>query len=454
VIGTMDFFALQTLEPSEGRLAALRNVASLVSGAMQRVASAERLRKEAAFQATEVTKLVGNLMQLSQGDLALNTKLSAVDEDVMAVAENFAKINGALEETAREITTLAEASELIAQGDLTVDIRARSESDRLMGPIAEMLTALRRIVVDIHTAANEVSTGTTALSGAIMQLSQGASEQAASAEEASSSMEEMVANIKQSAENATQTEKIAMQSANDARDGGKCVAEAVAAMKEIASKISIIEEIARQTNMLALNAAIEAARAGEHGKGFAVVAAEVRKLAERSQKAAGEINHLSSTTVKVAEKAGEMLERLVPNIARTAELVQEITAASNEQNVGVSQINTALQQLQGVIQDNASASEEMAATSEELSSQAEQLLSTVNFFKLNGAEQTASSVLRLDRAVSSQPGARPAKPAVSAKGTGKVAPAKKAFKPPKAKGSVALDLDSEDEWTDSQYEKY
>ena len=129
-------------------------------------------------------------------------------------------------------------------------------------------------------------------------------------------MEQMGSNIKQNADNAQQTDKIATKSAKDAKESGKCVLEAVAAMKEIASKISIIEEIARQTNLLALNAAIEAARAGEHGKGFAVVAAEVRKLAERSQRAAGEINQLSGTTVKVSEKAGEMLDKLVPDIQK------------------------------------------------------------------------------------------------------------------------------------------
>ena len=156
--------------------------------------------------------------------------------------------------------------------------------------------------------------------------------------------------------------------------------EAVAAMKEIANKISIIEEIARQTNLLALNAAIEAARAGEHGKGFAVVAAEVRKLAERSQKAAGEINQLSATTLKVSEKSGEMLDKLVPDIQRTAELVQEITAASKEQDTGAEQINKALQQLEQVIQQNASASEEMASTTEELTGQSDQLVSALSFF--------------------------------------------------------------------------
>ena len=194
-------------------------------------------------------------------------------------------------------------------------------------------------------------------------------------------MEQMAANIQQNSENAQQTEKMAVKSAEDGNAGGKAVAETVSAMKEIAGKISIIEEIARQTNLLALNAAIEAARAGEHGKGFAVVASEVRKLAERSQGAAGEINELAKSSVNVAEKAGEMLAKIVPDIRKTADLVQEINAASNEQTSGANQINKAIQQLDQVIQQNASASEEMASTSEELLSQAEQLMSTIAFFK-------------------------------------------------------------------------
>jgi len=285
-----------------------------------------------------------------------------------------------------EITAAAQE---IADGNLTVTIRERSPQDKLMQALSSMVNGLVRTVSDIRSIAGEVSSASQSISTASVQVSNGATAQAASAEEASSSMEQMVSNIKQNAENAQQTNKIATKSAKDAQESGKSVLEAVAAMKEIASKISIIEEIARQTNLLALNAAIEAARAGEHGKGFAVVAAEVRKLAERSQKAAGEINQLSGTTVKVSEKAGEMLDKLVPDIQRTADLVQEITAASKEQDTGAEQINKALQQLERVIQQNASASEEMASTTEELTGQSDQLVSALGFFR-TGDEGHAS----------------------------------------------------------------
>ncbi|WP_026841677.1 HAMP domain-containing methyl-accepting chemotaxis protein [Citrifermentans bremense] len=271
----------------------------------------------------------------------------------------------------------------IAEGNLMLEVKQRSANDGLMQALSTMVQNLTKVVADVKAAADNVTGGSQELSSTSEQMSQGASEQAAAAEEASSSMEQMTANIRQNADNSVQTEKIATKSAQDAGESGGAVAKTVNAMKEIASKISIIEEIARQTNLLALNAAIEAARAGEHGKGFAVVASEVRKLAERSQKAAGEIGDLSLTSVDVAEHAGNLLMKLVPDIQKTAELVQEISAACKEQDTGAEQINRAIQQLDQVIQQNASASEEMASTAEELASQAEQLQGTVAFFKIN-----------------------------------------------------------------------
>ncbi|MDF1553630.1 MAG: methyl-accepting chemotaxis protein [Deferrisomatales bacterium] len=298
----------------------------------------------------------------------------------------------------RPLLSAVEVSRNLANGDLTASVTWSGEDEvgQLLKAMNEMVSQLRTVVGNVATASNNVASGSQELSSTSQQMSQGATEQASSIEEVTSSMEQMAANIRQNADNAQQTEKIALKSAADAREGGQAVNETVTAMKDIAGKISIIEEIARQTNLLALNAAIEAARAGEHGKGFAVVASEVRKLAERSQKAAAEISDLSKSSVEVAESAGEMLQRIVPDIQKTAELVQEITAASNEQNAGAGQINQAIQQLDQVIQQNASASEEMASTSEELSSQAEQLQASVAFFRIdhngNGARRPSPRV--------------------------------------------------------------
>jgi methyl-accepting chemotaxis protein len=303
--------------------------------------------------------------------------------------------------TVKPLARLSAVVEEVASGDLSQTVTAESgdEIGLLSRSIRAMVEKLHGVVVDVKTAADHVGSGSDQLSSGAEQMSQGAAEQAASAEEASSSVEEMNATIKQNADNAQQTEKIAQKSAVDATESGKAVTDTVSAMKEIASRTSIIEEIARQTNLLALNAAIEAARAGDHGKGFAVVASEVRKLAERSQSAAGEISTLSVSSVEVAERAGRMLAKLVPDIQKTAELVQEISAASKEQTSGADQINSAIQQLNKVIQQNAGAAEEMSSTAEELSSQAEQLQSTISFFKIEDRGRLVS------RAPSARPGA-------------------------------------------------
>jgi methyl-accepting chemotaxis protein len=351
---------------------------------------------------------------------------------------DFNLIKNNLNALIQAMNDITAAAEEIANGNLTVSVRERSPQDKLMQALSSMVEGLTRTVSDIRSIAGEVSAASQSISTASIQVSKGASAQAAAAEEASSSMEEMVSNIKQNADNAQQTDKIANKSAKDAQESGKSVLEAVAAMKEIANKISIIEEIARQTNLLALNAAIEAARAGEHGKGFAVVAAEVRKLAERSQKAAGEINQLSANTLKVSEKSGEMLDKLVPDIQRTAELVQEISAASKEQDTGAEQINKALQQLEQVIQQNASASEEMASTTEELTGQSDQLVSALSFFHTGDED-----------------GGRARKPAKSGKQVAPIKPTKPAGRDSaKTAGGVNLRLKDKHDDLDGEFERY
>lgn len=346
-----------------------------------------KIRSEKDLLGKSLTKMVDNIKsqvnaadKISEGDL--NVKINIRSEN-----DTLGK---SLTRMVENLSEKAEIADKIANGDLAAEIKASSEKDILGKSLNKMIINLKNVVENVKKAADNVTNGSQELSSTSQEMSQGASEQAAAAEEASSSMEEMTANIKQNASNARETEKIALKAADDAKEGGEAVGKTVNAMKEIAGKISIIEEIARQTNLLALNAAIEAARAGEHGKGFAVVASEVRKLAERSQTAAAEISELSTSSVEIAEKAGDMLSRIVPDIQKTAELVQEITAASTEQNSGAEQINNAIQQLNQVIQQNAAGAEEAASTSEELSSQAGLLQDTISFFRVSdnaGAEQ-------------------------------------------------------------------
>lgn len=293
----------------------------------------------------------------------------------------------------------------VAEGDLTatIDIYQKDEIGELASSLRTMIERIKDIVENIKTGADSISSAGNEVSSASQQLSQGASEQASAAEEVSSSMEQMAANIQQNTDNAQQAEKISLNVSQGVQKVGSAAHESLESIRNIAGKISIINDIAFQTNILALNAAVEAARAGEHGRGFAVVAAEVRKLAERSKVAADEIVDLASKSVNVTESASELMAGLIPEIERTSKLVQEIAAASTEQNSGSDQINSAIQQLNQVTQQNAAASEELATSSEELSGQAEQLKELISFFKVDNnsasyktkkAEHTAKGIKR------------------------------------------------------------
>lgn len=274
----------------------------------------------------------------------------------------------------------------IANGHLNLD-RCSKDEIGIYGAILGMQNKLREVITSVSETTGSINAASSQVSATAESLSQGASQQSASVEQSAASIEQMAASINQNNENARLTDNIASEAAISAQEGGQAVKETVEAMQQIAERISIIEEIAYQTNMLALNAAIEAARAGDHGKGFAVVAAEVRKLAERSQRAAGEISTLTGDSVTIAERAGAMLNEMLPNINKTAELVQEISSASDEQATGADQISQVMNQLDNVTQQNAAASEQLAATAKEMQSQMNSLLNMIGFFNLSGSDQ-------------------------------------------------------------------
>jgi methyl-accepting chemotaxis protein len=348
-----------------------------------------------------VSSMVDRLKQVISGQAALvaaaNRGDFTVRVDLNGLAgfqkEMGAGLNQLVTTTGSSIDDVARMMKALSEGDLTQTIDKDYE-----GSFGEMkvyandtVLKLSMIITSVTGAANALASASEQVSTTAQSLSQAASEQAAGVEETSASMEQITASIAQNTDNAKVTDSMASKAAGEATEGGEAVKDTVGAMKQIAQKISIIDDIAYQTNLLALNAAIEAARAGEHGKGFAVVAAEVRKLAERSQVAAQEISTVATSSVEAAERAGNLLDQIVPSIKKTSDLVQEISAASQEQSIGVGQINSAVTQLSQTTQQNATSSEELAATAEEMSGQAEQLQQTMSFFKTGSGAKSANS---------------------------------------------------------------
>jgi len=313
----------------------------------------------------------------------LQIVIVAVVAILVMLVISFLIARNLLKQLGGEPAYAVEVMHRVAEGDLSdeVVVAAKDESS-LLYAIRKSNESLVRIIDEVRTAADALMNAAGQVSSTAQSLSQSSSEQAASVEETTASIEQMTASINQNSENANVTDKIAGKAAQQAVDGSQAVRDTVDAMKQIADKIGIVDDIAYQTNLLALNAAIEAARAGDAGKGFAVVAAEVRKLAERSQVAAQEISQVAGSSVSLSEKAGHLLDEMVPSIKKTSDLVQEIAATSHEQSSGVGQINGAMGQLNKATQMNASASEELAATAEEMNGQAAQLQDLMGFFKL------------------------------------------------------------------------
>jgi len=424
---TRDILRQLGAEPAQVREVAMRIADGDLKVEFDDVSGKENSIYGAMAQMTEELQALGRIAErVAKGDISMRMEREDAPEG---------SLYNSMKYLVSESKELAGMAQRIADGDLTVRFNRKDAPDgSVYDAMRSMAEQLRVVAGQVKNSTNTVASGSDQLSSTSNQLAQGSTEQAASVQEISASVEQMSANIKQNAENATRTESLAKDTAGDAEVGGQKVTETAAAMKNIADKVQIIEEIARQTNLLALNAAIEAARAGEHGKGFAVVAAEVRKLAERSQKSAGEISGVAQSSVEKAESAGEMLSKIVPNIRKTAELVMEISAASREQDHGAGQINEAIQQLDQVVQQNASGSEQLSATSKELSHQAKVLANAVGFFKLPGGGSVAHAPVEAGPMLQSPP------------------PATSSASAPSATGGIDLDLSGGSE--DALFEPY
>ena len=381
---------LATLEAIEFSLSLTRPITRIVqtmkamqegrfpNAAQQNALSADSRRKDEigvmANAALHLVAVTNSTVQIAE-DIASGNVHAEIQE-----RSEYDRLMQALQAMVSSLKHVADAAHEIAAGNLAVHVTKRSEQDRLMDALYVMVNKLNSTFLDVRTVSNIVASGSYDISAIAEQLSEGVSQQAAAAQEISSSMEEMVANIRQTSDNAKLTERMAVESAQDARQGGKAVNETIEAMKAIAERISIIQEIAMQTHLLSINATIEASKAEEYGKGFAVVASEVRNLAHRSREAAEEIEKLVGKCMTVSEEAGAILQRLVPSSERTADLVQEINAAGAEQAGGAEHINSAIQQLDQVVQQNAAMAEEMASSAETLAAQAKQLQESVAFF--------------------------------------------------------------------------
>ena len=375
----------------------LQSVYSPIKDEMGRIEKIVKIATDitTATEASIATKNASNevtrvLNSITEGDFSQKYSINSLS-DLKIMGESLNKTIEVLLSQKESQSENHEASEevkrvigALAIGDLTQRYTIDSKGElKMMGDsLNKTIEILSELISKVITSADNLTEASQEISNSAQQLSEGATNQASSVQEISSSMEQMTANIQQNTLNSRQTEKISTKASVDIIESKDSVFDTENSMKLIANKISIIGEISRQTNLLALNAAVEAARAGEHGRGFAVVAAEVRKLAETSQLSADEIDAVSSKSVFLAQKSGKMLSEVVPNIQKTSDLIQEITASSIEQSASAEQINNSIQVLNNVVQNNAKTAEEMLDGAQQLNYQAEELQKSVSFFKI------------------------------------------------------------------------
>ncbi|XAT59607.1 HAMP domain-containing protein [Rhodobacteraceae bacterium Araon29] len=276
----------------------------------------------------------------------------------------------------------------IANGDLNqeIDDQGKDEISTVMASVKQLQRDLIEIVTELNNLSFNLTSYAKELGQATSLVSENTTEQASSVQETSSAMQEMAASIRQNAESASESDQRANSLSEDAATCSQAMEKTATSMKDIAEKIMVVEEITRKIELLALNASVEAARAGEHGKGFAVVASEVSKLAELSKQAAGDIQLSSAEGKELSESTNKMLSELLPEIEKTRDLVQGISAASGEQSTGANQINSAMQSLDDAIQGNASASSQLAKTAQTVSDLAPELRALVALFKLDATE--------------------------------------------------------------------